>query len=269
MEALLQTSNGVVNPPATSIAFSDTATSNSLEGGFITIDETSTVTPPLGTAASYNTGFQGVAGAELDRGNWLTAGLPNTRKPADFAGGSANQAARAGAKLAADSFLRPAPVILQPIADSEEGGSIELAIGAPSPVTDGDGSLLAGQSTEDAAQHLSEIRPESGVGLFCDIEVSVAPTLPMVGSAAAATAYQNRASYVAGMGIHGRKANVATEFAPPLTRSSQASMAGLADRLPLLLGATVLVSQGGLRLEEKFSQRQRRLRSSNDLRQSR
>ena len=71
------------------------------------------------------------------------------------------------------------------------------------------------------------------------------------------------------MGIHGRKANVATEFAPPLTRSSQATMAGLADRLPLLLGATVLVSQGGLRLEEKFSQRQRRLRSSNDLRQSR
>ena len=104
-------------------------------------------------------------------------------------------------------------MILQPIADSEEGGSIELAIAAPSPVADGDGSLPAGQSTADAAQQLSEIRPESGVGLFCDIEVSVAPTLPMVGSAAAATAFRTAASVL--------PAWVSTDGRPTWRRSSR------------------------------------------------
>jgi hypothetical protein len=45
-------------------------------------------------------------------------------------------------------------------------------------------------------------------------------------------------------------------------------MAGLADHLPILLGVTVLVSRGGLRLEEEIPQRERRLQFTRDLRQS-
>ncbi len=52
----------------------------------------------------------------------------------------------------------------------------------------------------------------------------------------------------------------------PLTEAPQSIRAGLADRLPLLLGLTVLVSGGGVRVEEEFPQRERQLRSSEDLR---
>ena len=38
-ETSLPASGGVANPPATNAAFSDTATSNSLEDGFITLDD--------------------------------------------------------------------------------------------------------------------------------------------------------------------------------------------------------------------------------------
>ena len=144
-------------------------------------------------------------------------------------------------------------MILQPVAESEEGGSIELAIAAPSPAAAGDDSLPAGESAAgNAAQQLSEIRPESGVGLFCDIEVAVAPTLPMGGSASAAIPYPNAGSLVAGTGIREVEGQRSDGARAAVNQMVAANLAGLADHLPLLLGVTVLVSRGGLRLEEKI-----------------
>lgn len=150
-------------------------------------------------------------------------------------------------------------MILQPATEAEEGGGIELAICAPSTAAAGDNPLPSEESTVGAAQQLAEIRPESGVGLFCDIEVAIAPTLPMGDSASTATTYQDAGSFVIDVGSHRWKANAATEFVPPRTESLQRALAGLADTLPVLLGVTVLASRGGLRLEEEVSERERRL----------
>ena len=203
----------------------------------------------------------------MNQRNWLTDLLPGMLKPADSARGN-SKTALSDESRAAEVSSRPAAVILQPAAESEEGGSIELAIAAPSTAMAGDNSLPSGESTVDEVQQLSEIRPESGVGLFCDIEVAIAPTLPMGGSVSTATTYHHAASLVTDMGSYRGKANAATEFVPPRSKSSLPTLAGLADSLPLLLGVTVLVSRGGLRLEEEVSEGERRFFCIENLRQS-
>ncbi len=266
VETSLSVSNGAVNPPATNVAFSNAATSNSLEGGFISLDDAPATAPQLVNTPSYNSGFQGVGGAEL-RGNWLTSALPSTRTPADSARDN-SRTAPSSEDPSAEVSLRPAATILRSVAESNEGGSIELTIAAPADAVAGDDSLPTGEATVGAAQQLSEIRPESGVGLFCDIEVSVAPTLPVGSSPSSAVFYQNTASVVVGAGIHGWKANAAMEPVRPSSELPQPSTTGLTDHLPLLLGAAVLVSRGGLSLEEKVPERERRLRCIEDVRQS-
>ncbi len=262
-------SGGATNPPATNSAFLNIATTNSQEDGLITLDVPATM-PRLGSAPSYNTyntGFPAAAGGELDRGLWLTDVQPNTHTTADSAR-SSGKAAPAGENPAIDVSSRPAAATVQSAAGAEEGGGIELAIAAPSSVAAGDDSLPAGEATvANVAQQLAEMRPESGVGLFCDIEVATTPTLPGGGSASNAD-YPNAESWVAGTGIRGGKANLAPESVLASTRSLQPTMAGLADHLPLLLGVAVLVSRGGLRLEENVSERDRRLCCSAFLRQS-
>lgn len=207
-------------------------------------------------------------GTDLDQGNWSTDILPNPRKPADavaLTGGPD----RVGGHRAAEASLQRVQVMRQPVADVEEGGSIELAIAGPLPGMAGDGSPPAGDlAAGNAAQQLSEIRPESDVGLFGDIEVAVDSAFPMDGSRSAAIRHPNADSLVPDTGLRAWKANAATEFVPAPTRLTHVTMAGLADHLPLLLGAAILVSQGGLRLEEKDSQREQRLLCIEDLRQS-
>ena len=174
----------MANPPASNAALSDAAAAIPAEDGFITLDVTPAAALGLGNTPAYNTGLQGVGGAELHQGNRLTDLLPNTHKPANTAGGNSKAASSADG-LAAE-VARPAAAILQPATESEEGGSIELAIRTLATATAGDSAPPAGESTVGTAQQLSEIRPESGVGLFCDIEVAIAPTLPMGDSAALA-----------------------------------------------------------------------------------
>ncbi|MGO9111935.1 MAG: hypothetical protein ACLP9L_22135 [Thermoguttaceae bacterium] len=265
METSLSASNGAASPPATNAAFLDTATSNnSMEGGLIALDDTSATVPMLGNAPPHNTGVQAGEGTGLDQGYWLTDILSSPRKPT---GAGSSRDVLSGGTPSVEVSPRSALVILRPVAVAEEGGGIELAMEASSPAAAGDDSLLAGESSAgNAAQQLSDIRPESGVGLFCDIEVSAAPKLPMRGSASAAIPYQDALSLVADTGFRGWKANPATEFVPPPTKRAQLTMAGLTDQLPLLLGATILVSRGGLRLEEKVSERDRRFRCIADLR---
>ena len=185
-------------------------------------------------------------------------------KPADFAGHGNSQAARSGENRGADVDLRPAPVILQPVAASQDGGSSELAMGAPSPATASDDSVPVEElAAGNAAQQLSEIRPESGVGLFCDIEVS-APSLPIGGSVSAAIPSGDVGFSPAAAGIREGKSSATTELVPSFIAWWQAGRAGVADHLPLLLGVTVLVCQGGFRLEEKIPPRERRVRWRED-----
>jgi len=266
METSLPTSNGEANPPATKAPFSDSITSNSSEGGFIILNDASAATPRLASPPTQTTESQGTGGAELHWGT-LTDVPPNAQRPSNSGKHGARKTARANENIAGEVSTRPAPVTFPLAAESEEGGSIELAMAEPSPATASDDSLLAGES--DSAQQLAAIRPESGVALFCDIEVAAAPDLPLGGSASTAIPSRNAAaSLLAGGGIRGGEANAITESAPPLSSSPLPILAGLADHLPLLLGTAILVSRGGLQLEEKDPPRDRRLRSIQNLRHS-
>ena len=264
-ETTLPLAASLANPPANNnVAFSDAAISISTEGGFIAIDETPAATLRPGSAPSYNTGFQNAAGVELDLGNWLSNILPNSPKPAD-SGILSGKAARAGENLVAAVSSRM-PGIQQSAVDAEEGGSIELTSAAP--VAASDAALLAAESSDgNAASQRSDFRPESGVGLFCDIEVAAAPVLPMDGSAWCATADQHSGSVIAGPGAPAWKADPATERVPPLSKLPRSTTARLEDGLPLLFGVAILVSQGGLRLEEQIPERERRVRCMENLRQ--
>ncbi len=267
-ETSLPASGGLMNSPAANAAVSDSVTSNSLENGYITLDAAAAAVR-YGTTPAPNTGFQAAQDAEVDRGIWMTDVLSITRNTADSTKGN-GKAAPSSENLVVEAASRPAAVILQPAGtmSAEEGGGIELAIAAPPAAASGDSPSGGESAAGNAAQQLSEIRPESGVGLFCDIEVAVAPTMPIGGSASTAAAYLDTGFLVAGMGIHGWKAGTAMKTMPPLIKSSRSSLAALADHLPLLLGVSVLVSGGGLRLEEKVSERERRLWNIEPLRQS-
>ncbi len=251
------------NPLTTLAPSSDSATSSTGEGGFISLDDATVIAPQLGNPTSNSLGSNGVDGTDLNYGNWLPDIRPDLRKPA----GSNNLYNAAGSTkiIAADVFSRAAPVVLRPVADSEEGGSIELAM-AP-PTTTGDLPPAGDPTAANNAQQLSEIRPESGVRLFCDIEVADDPGLPIAASAAAIS-HPNSGSLAVGAGVPTAAAHGTTEFAPPLTKLSRPTLAGLAENLPLLVGVTVLVSRGGLRLEEEVPQRERYFRSCDGLRRS-
>ena len=264
-ETTLPLAASLANPPANNnVAFSDAAISNSTEGGFIAIDETPAATLRPGSAPSYNTGFQNAAGVALDLGDWLSNILPNSPKPAD-SGILSGKAARA-VRILWPRSLRGAPGIQQSAVDAEEGGSIELTSAAP--VAASDAALLAAESSEgNAASQRSDFRPESGIGLFCDIEVAAAPVLPMDGSAWCATSGQHGGSVIAGPGAPPWKADPATGRVPPLSKLPRSTTARLEDGLPLLFGVAILVSQGGLRLEEQVPERERRVRCTENLRQ--
>jgi hypothetical protein len=208
---------------------------------------------------SNNARYQGADGVDLNSGSRLTESLTNLCNPADF--GSRGEKARSDQGMDVEGSPPFAPVILQQVAKVQDGGGIELAIVAPGPAAaSGDSRLGEESSLGDAAQRLSDIRPESGVGLFCDIEVAVAPSMPISTDLTSTTPHQDDGSLV----VHQRKARAEL----PSTELSQSTTAGLAGHLPLILCATVLVSRGALHLEEKVSRRDRRLQCIQDLRQS-
>ena len=258
-------SSRTANLLAANVVMVDATAANSLGGEFISFDDAAVATPQLGSLPALNPGFKGVENTDLDQGNWLSDILPSPRGAAG-SGSPGSDSVRSARNLAAEVSFEPAPVIYQPIADADEGGSIELAIAAPSPGAPGDVPPAGESAADGAARQLSEPRSESGVWLFCDVEVAVAPALPTDDSPLAAVPRQSAGSGVVATGVPSWKADAMTELVPRLPESPQRTLARFAEHLPLLLGMTVLVSRGGLRLEEKVSERERRLRSLEDLR---
>ncbi len=119
-------------PLSTILAFSDPAIANSMQGGFIALDDSSATLPQPGGAPPLNTGLQAVEGAGPDLGSWLSDILPNPGKPADFSSSRSSQAVLSGRNSASDVASRAAVANWQPVAAAEEGGGIELTIAAPS-----------------------------------------------------------------------------------------------------------------------------------------
>jgi len=266
-EPSLLIANSMASPPATTPAGVDATASNSTEGGFITLpDDTVASISRLGDTSSSISTLNGVRDAELAQADLLTGILLAPRTTAD-ASSRSSTAARSTGNFVADLSSQPtAQPLEQPTPDAEEGGSIELAFNVPSLGGVDNGAPVTGPSTaSDTAQQLSEIRTESGVGLFCDIEVATARPSPSDGSPSVAIPDRNSRPKDADMEVIGSKADAAAKPVPPALKVSRVTTSGLTDNLPILLGAAILVSRGGLRLEETVAQRERRLYCVEDL----
>jgi len=268
VESPLPALDSTANPPAATAPWLDAAAGNSTDSGSITLTDDAVATASsLGNSPASNSSTYVARDAELDQGSWLADILPNPRAPADARNGS-DATTRSRGSLASESTSRLLPQALgQPVADEEEGGSIDLAFTLPSLDPSDNGSSLAmGSTASNGSQQLSEIRPECGVELFCDIEVATAPILPDKGSLSATIPERNAGASEGSADGVGSKTNAVAKPVPPLSKVSYVTLPGLSEDLPLLLCAAVLVSQGGLRLEEKVSERDRRLRCLEDLR---
>ncbi len=138
-----------------------------VEGGFVAIEDASATSLRTGTSAAVSS-----AGGTPDTGNrdlWSDLS-PGAGKQARQAADS--DSARSGKPVAADvsdnarGQARP-----QTAADSADGGLIELADGAPVTAVAAEGE--SGAAAGDSAQVAGEIRPESGVALYCDMQVAI------------------------------------------------------------------------------------------------
>ena len=67
---------------------------------------------------------------------------------------------------------------------------------------------------------------------------------------------------VVGLHVQRGEAGTTLEVTPPTEAAPHATWMGTAQHLPLLLGAAILVSRSGLRLEERESLRERRFREA-------
>jgi hypothetical protein len=260
-----------VNSPAALASYSNSLTSNLTEGGFIPLEDGSANSPLPGysvasSSAASSSGVAGLDGTQLDGSSWLSDIQPNVRKPADS--GGSRMAARANDY----NVLSPyAPVAAQSPSGVEDRGGIELAIADPSPAASDDSPGGQDHFGDQRAQKDSDIRVESDLGLFCDIEIADAPSSLPQSAASAASHPQSSIPAAtpadsAAAGNHGRKSSAGNEFEPRLTKTSQPILAGLEGQLPVILVFSVLVSRGGLRLEEKDPQRERRLQTVRGLR---
>ncbi len=80
VENPLSASSGMTIPPATTAALTDATALNSVEGGFITLDDTSAVMPGFGSGQLPNTPNKGAAaGTDSGQGSWLADILSSPR----------------------------------------------------------------------------------------------------------------------------------------------------------------------------------------------
>jgi hypothetical protein len=249
------------------------ATSISTDSGFVAISSATAVTPPQGSTIITKIAPNGKDG--MNQNNWLTAasiwweGQANPRDSADTDGSSPSNrmyAAGPANEIYAAGVPYQSPADLPPFAESPEGGGIELAISDRPPAVGDDLKGAEGPSADNAEQQASNIRPESDVGLFCDIEVAAAPTMASESFESTRLLDHNAGPLVASPVVANPAVAAADRQEPKsssdkeLTRAStilsKSSLAGLEGQLPLVLAVTLWVSQGGLRVERKSPDRE-------------
>ena len=163
----------------------DASATNATEGGFIALDD--------GTSAVTQLATNGNAPSRADLGN-IDSGLSGHKA----AGQTAGDWKSGGKSFVSDAY---APAMRhaasQPSLDATEGGAIDLTDAAP----DGAASEMADANDGKPGQAATDTGSESGIALFCDMEVAVgtpasdespAPVLPIGNGNVPATAQTQR-----------------------------------------------------------------------------
>jgi len=224
----------------------DTAATNSVEGGFVTLDD-AIAAPQLNAPVSGATSDGSKDAADCRPFGDLSPGS------SAVAGQTAGDSVHAGKPFASQtSGATFALAKGQSSRDADEGLIIDFADAAP--------AAPAAASDPAAAQDPSDVRLPSGAGLFCDMEVALggspgdaADSASQPADYAAATA----AAPIRQVGPAARPPQETLRRAAPRRPASPPPL----DNVPLFLGAAVIVLSGGIRASQSDLDRERRIRN--------
>jgi hypothetical protein len=250
---VLPTPSGSTNSATSLASFEDPAFSSPLDGGFVALDDAFAGTPLPANTAADSRSSRGVDSVAIDQNHWTTDILSGPQNPP----GTVVKSSILRGTLAETGSSWSAPQSLTG-AVAGDGGGIELAMVDQAPMAGG-GSQRPEIPAHNTSPQNSDIRPESDVGLFCDIEVAAAPTFPAGSYNSVEILDSDGVSAVAPVDVQNWKSSAASELQPQLSKGFQPTLAGLAAQLPLIVGVVVFVSRGGLRLEENGRRPERNL----------
>ena len=224
------------NATAANPSLWSSSTADSSEGGFVTLDAP--------TAGSLNSEASSLLSPdELPAGQ--VAAMEVISWPGPHGPTFAGKTSHRSENLAGSAPSRRSTMTLATVPRGEEGGSIELAIADPLPAAAGDNSPGDAMAI-DATTAAAETGPQSGAGLFCDIEVAVAPGLSD-GSQAALAPARHVTSTVVGLNVRRDVAGATLEAARPAEACAAMHLCGNG-------GASALAAGGGdLGLQERAS----------------
>ena len=237
----------------------DVVTSNSAEGGFVAIDDGSGAVPRLVPSAQSSADIKAEV---IDGGGWIADLLPEVRRGTAAVAGA--ERFRSGDLSAAGGLSNPgrSRSASQGQLDAAEGGAIELANAVPEAVAPaavrGTVAEAANADVGGAAQGVTDIRPDSGVGLYCDMEVAVGGGSPAEGFVSHALPAANVTPKAAATVRHSPGAKVTRLEPSQRLDSRQHDFIAAADNIPLFLTVVLVVLSDGIRLEAPLPDRERR-----------
>jgi hypothetical protein len=217
----------------------DSSTASATEGGFIAVDD--------GLSAGSRMATAGNVATQADLSN-----IDNGRLTIDVAPGSQNDARHvAGDQISSamwsvtDAYMQGRPRAALPSSlDATEGGAIDLndAMAADT------ASETADANDGNPALANADIRSESGVAQFCDMEVAVGSATSDESPAFAAPIGNANLPAAAQNEHPNQGVKPAQESAHRVDSRQRVSM-GRVDTVPLIAGAAMLVLSKGVELE--------------------
>jgi hypothetical protein len=248
--------------PLASPQFSSSFAASAEEGGFVSVDDALNV-PRLGIHLGQSADLGGMTadsvGQNSDRGRRTTVSALGTQMNSNL---SYLSLSPSNADLAA--VPASARIMLQAGDGNDEGGEIELAVDAPSSMSLADEPQLAQASDGQDSRSSIDLRPASGVAMYCDVEVAVADGGPSGATGNGAMIMNWPTSHSA---TSAAKATMGVPTATDATdrRGSPSSM-DLSGKLPIIGSFAIFAVTGGIRLEEKTAAREKRIRTFENLR---
>jgi hypothetical protein len=221
---------------------SDTSTAKATEGGFIAFNDDASAVTRLADIGNASRGDL----ASFEGGLVV---IDTHRAPDQAANWTS-----AGKSLPPDIHASvPLQAMLQSSLDATEGGAIDLNDAV---TTAGMTSEAADANEGSAPQSIAEIRSESGVDLFCDMDVAVgsqssdeSPVPVPIGNASLPVTVQNQGTV--------REIKPTQDGARRVDTRQRISM-GVTDTAPLIAGAVMLVLYNGVELEPAEHEPKRR-----------
>jgi hypothetical protein len=230
----------------------DASIARANEGGFINLDDGSSAAT---RSASYGDPSSSTDLGDVDTGMVTIDVTTGAHKMSDRAASNRNSSARS---LALDAYtaMRPRAASHSSL-DATQGGAIDLADAAPMDVA----ADTADSNDGDATHGFTDIRSESGLALFCDMEVAVGsatgddapiPEIPVRSANVLAIPQDQRAE---------QNIKPAEESAHRVDPKQRVSM-GMTDAAPIFIGVAMLVLSNGVQLEPAEREPKRRFPGS-------